>query len=58
MAENLGIRRVLEFERVGVGDIVIVTYDGEIKEGNLIEGATNMQKGILSKEESGVLIPE
>ena len=57
MADALGIRRVLEFEKVGVGDIVVVTYDGEITEGNLIAGATNMQKGILSKEEAGVLIP-
>ena len=57
MADALGIRRVLEFEKVGVGDLVVVTYDGVIKEGNLIEGATNMQKGFLSKEESGVLIP-
>ena len=57
MADSLGIRRVLEFEKVGVGDIVVVTYDGIIKEGNLIEGATNMQKGFLSKEESGVIIP-
>ena len=57
MADALGIRRVLEFEKVGVGAIVVVTYDGIIKEGNLIEGATNMQKGFLSKEESGVIIP-
>ena len=57
MANSLGIRRVLEFEKVGVGDIVVLTYDGVIKEGNLIEGATNMQKGFLSKEESGVIIP-
>ena len=57
MADALGIRRVLEFEKVGVGDLVVVTYDGVIKEGNLIEGATNMQKGFLFKEESGVLIP-
>ena len=57
MANALGIRRVLEFEKVGVGDIVVVTYDGVIKDGNLIEGATNMQKGFLSKEEAGVLIP-
>lgn len=57
MADTLGIRRVLEFEKVGVGDIVVVTYDGVIKDGNLIEGATNMQKGFLSKEESDVIIP-
>ena len=57
MANALGIRRVLEFEKVGIGDIVVVTYDGVIKDGNLIEGATNMQKGFLSKEESGILIP-
>ena len=57
MADTLGIRRVLEFEKVGVGDLVVVTYDGIIKEGNLIEGATNMQEGFLSKEESNVLIP-
>ena len=57
MADALGIRRVLEFEKVGVGDLVVVTYDGIIKDGNLIEGATNMQKGFLSKEESHVLIP-
>jgi len=57
-ADALGIRRVLEFEKVGVGDIVIVTYDGKIKDGNLIEGATNMQKGFLSDESGNVLIPE
>lgn len=57
MADALGIRRVLEFEKVGVGDLVVVTYDGIIKDGNLIEGATNMQKGFLSNEESHVLIP-
>ena len=57
MADALGIRRVLAFEKVGVGDLVVVTYDGEITEGNLIAGATNMQKGFLSKEEAGVLIP-
>lgn len=58
MAEDIRIKRVLEFEKVGVGDIVIVTYDGIIKDGNSINGATNLQKGILSKEESHVLIPE
>ncbi|MBR7162210.1 MAG: hypothetical protein IKD07_07325, partial [Clostridia bacterium] len=57
-ADTLGIRRVLEFEKVGVGDIVIVTYDGKIKDGNLIEGATNMQKGFLSDGSGNVLIPE
>ena len=44
MADALGIRRVLAFEKVGVGYLVVVTYDGEIKEGNLFAGATNMQK--------------
>ena len=58
MAEDIRVKRVLEFEKVGVGDIVLVTYDGIIKDGNLIEGATNMQKGFLSKEEAGILIPE
>ena len=43
---------------LGVGNIVVVTYDGVIKEGNLIEGAINMQKGFLAKEDFGVLIPE
>ena len=57
MSEYIGIRRVLEFEKVGIGDIVVITYDGEIKEENLIESATNMQKGVLSNEESNVLIP-
>ena len=50
MAEDIRVKRVLEFEKVGVGDLVVVTYNGVIKEGNLIEGATNMQKGFLSKD--------
>ena len=58
MAEDIRIDRVLSFEKVGVGDLVVVTYDGIVKDGNLIEGATNMQKGFFSNEESHVMIPE
>ncbi|MBE6666628.1 MAG: hypothetical protein E7603_10545 [Ruminococcaceae bacterium] len=58
MAEDIRIDRVLSFEKVDVGDLVVVTYDGIVKDGNLIEGATNMQKGFFSNEESHVMIPE
>lgn len=57
-ADDIRIKRVLEFEKVGSGDIVIVTYDGIIRDGNSINGATNLQKGFLSKEENHILIPE
>ena len=57
-SEDIRIKRVLEFEKVGVGDIVVLTYDGVIGDSNFINNATNLQKGMLSKEDHHIMIPE
>ncbi|MBQ3489863.1 MAG: hypothetical protein IJA86_04670 [Clostridia bacterium] len=58
MAEDIRIQRVLSFEKISIGDIAVVTYDGKIKDGNLIESASDLQKGFLSSEDGNILIPE
>lgn len=47
MTEDIRIKRCIEFEKIGVGDIVAVKYDGTIEEGGVITSAYDMDEGKL-----------
>ena len=44
---SVSIQRRLKFEGIGVGDIVVVKYDGVIIDGIYVEGAYDMNEGKL-----------
>ena len=56
MTEDIRIKRCIEFGGIGVRDIVVVRYDGIVKDGNVIGGAYGMDKGRFV--DGGVAVPE
>lgn len=56
--DDLRIRRHIDFEKLGVGDLVVVYFNGVIDTaaGNLVEGAYSLAKGTLSN--GSVSVPE
>lgn len=52
---SVSIQRRLEFEGIGVGDIVVVKYDGVIIDGIYVGGAYDMNEGRI--HEGGVVVP-
>lgn len=55
---DLRISRCIDFEGIGVGDIVVVCFTGDIDidAGNVIEGAFSLSKGTIY--DGGVSVPE
>ena len=55
---DLRISRCIDFGGIGVGDIVVVYFTGDIDAdaGNLVEGAFSLSKGTISG--GGVSVPE
>ena len=56
ISTDLRISRHLDFEKIGIGDMVALYYDGNLKDGNLIENAKGMSEAFLY--DGDVLIPE
>lgn len=56
--DDMRIRRHIEFEKISVGEIVVVSFTGKIdvEAGNVVEGAYSLSRGYLS--EDGVSVPE
>ncbi|WP_434309508.1 hypothetical protein [Hominifimenecus sp. rT4P-3] len=56
--DDLRISRCIDFGNIGVGDIIVVDFTGDIDTtaGNVVEGAYSLSEGILSDD--GVLVPE
>lgn len=56
--DDLRISRCIDFEKIGVGDLVVVSFTGVIdtNAGNLVEGAYSLSKGTLSN--GSVDVPE
>lgn len=55
---DLRISRCIDFEKIGVGDLVVVSFTGvvDIDGGNIVDGAYSLTKGILS--DGSVSVPE
>lgn len=56
--DDLCISRHIDFEKIGVGDLVVVYFNGMINTdaGNIVEGAYSLAKGTLS--DGSVSVPE
>lgn len=46
--EDIRMKRCIEFEKIGVGSIVVLRYDGVICEGNIVTGAYGMDRGFIN----------
>ncbi len=57
LSTDIRVRRHFEFEKLDVGRIVVVYYDGVIQSGNLIDSAYGMSKAYAVSNDV-VLIPE
>lgn len=54
--QDLRISRYVELNQIAKGSIVCVQYSGEIGEGNIVEGVTNIMRARISA--NGVEVPE
>lgn len=54
--QDLRISRYVELNQIAKGSIVCVQYSGEIGEGNIVEGVTNIMRARISV--NGVEVPE
>ncbi|MBQ8814725.1 MAG: hypothetical protein IJZ85_09545 [Lachnospiraceae bacterium] len=56
--DDLRISRCIDFGGIGVGDIVVVYFNGsiDVDAGNVVEGAYSLSEGILA--DGGVAVPE
>ena len=54
--EDIRIRRCIELEDVQIGDVVVISYHGDIADGNEIVGAFSMSKG--RREGKSIVISE
>ena len=53
---DIRIRRAVEYAGLTAGDLVVVTYEGDVSPDHEISGAVSLEQGFLTGE--GVLIPE
>ena len=54
--QDLRILRYVELNQIAKGSIVCVQYSGEIGDGNIVEGVTNIMRARISV--NGVEVPE
>lgn len=56
LTDDIRIRRCIEVGGIGVGDIVVIKYDGKLYDGGVVKGAYAMSRGVLGNDD--VMIPE